>query len=290
MELNLADDLERVTYFLGRYYDLDLQMLLDMLLSPGDTFMDIGANIGMATLHGASRVTSEGNVIAFEPQPACCRKIARNLMLNAINHVAVHNVGLADKDDELTLIIPGGGTIMAHISELNSPSDARQIRIPVRRGDDFVDKIRGRLVIKIDVEGYELHALRGLIKTINSYRPPIISELNPFYLQRAGADGHQAIRFFHDLDYIGYGISLHKAHPFSLPSVRLHQIDGLTDPFIAVDFLWLPAGDTTWQSKVSQCLSDIMDVETLREVARARSGKTTDVTAAFVERPKDISS
>jgi hypothetical protein len=84
MELDLSDDLERATYFVGRNYDLDIQLLLDVLLKPGNTFLDIGANVGMTTLHGASRVTSEGRVIAFEPQAACCRKIKRHLELNSI--------------------------------------------------------------------------------------------------------------------------------------------------------------------------------------------------------------
>ena len=86
MELDLRDALERQTYFLCRYYDLENQLALDVLLKPGDTFIDIGANIGMTTLHGASRVGENGKVIALEPQPICCAKIKRNLEINAINH------------------------------------------------------------------------------------------------------------------------------------------------------------------------------------------------------------
>ena len=52
MRLNLADDMDRITYFLGRgYYDLAVQLLLDSILKPGDTFIDIGAvNVGMTML------------------------------------------------------------------------------------------------------------------------------------------------------------------------------------------------------------------------------------------------
>ena len=78
MELDLSDDLDRMVYFLGRYYDLDLQLLLDELLRPGDTFINVGANVGYVVLHAASRVGPRGRVIAFEPQPGCCRKLRRN--------------------------------------------------------------------------------------------------------------------------------------------------------------------------------------------------------------------
>ena len=113
MKLDLRDDIDRCAFFLGRYYDLDMQLLLDHLLKPGDTLLDVGANVGHTTLHGASLVGPSGRVISVEPQPKCCASLQEKLAMNGITHVEVHNVGLADKEDTLTLKIPGGGTIMA---------------------------------------------------------------------------------------------------------------------------------------------------------------------------------
>jgi hypothetical protein len=58
MKLDLRDDLDRSTYFLGRYYDSNVQLLLDRLLKPGDTLLDVGANVGSTTLHGAASGSS----------------------------------------------------------------------------------------------------------------------------------------------------------------------------------------------------------------------------------------
>ena len=51
MNLDLADWSDRMTFFLGRYYELGVLETLDLLLRRGDRFVDIGANIGMITLH-----------------------------------------------------------------------------------------------------------------------------------------------------------------------------------------------------------------------------------------------
>ena len=56
MHLNLADWSERQTWFLARYHELDLQLLMNACLRPGDRVIDVGANIGMLSLHAAWRV------------------------------------------------------------------------------------------------------------------------------------------------------------------------------------------------------------------------------------------
>ena len=78
---------------------------MTQLLKPDDRFVDIGANIGMLTLKGASLVGKLGRVDSFEPNPNCCKRIRENLELNKINNVYLHEVGLSDKTDTLKLSI-----------------------------------------------------------------------------------------------------------------------------------------------------------------------------------------
>jgi FkbM family methyltransferase len=244
MELDLSDDLERATFFVGRYYDLENQLILDALLKPGDTFLDIGANIGMATLHGARRVGKAGRVIAFEPQPGCYDKIKRNIELNGIDHVQCHNVALGELNTELRLKVLGGGTILACFCRDDHDVKAREeIPVPVRRGDELVHgQIVGDLVIKIDVEGYELFALRGLSETIETYHPPIISEANARHLRRAGTDEHEYFDFLNALGYQAYQILSRKRAPFGKQSFRLLPIRQLSEHHkyeAEADILWL---------------------------------------------------
>lgn len=67
LRLDLADYFQRWAYFLSRYHEVPLQLLLRKALQPGDVFVDGGANIGLVSLVAASRVGRSGRVLAFEP-------------------------------------------------------------------------------------------------------------------------------------------------------------------------------------------------------------------------------
>jgi FkbM family methyltransferase len=242
MELDLSDDVERVAYFMRRYYDLEIQRLLDVLLKPGDTFVDVGANVGQTTLHAAARVGPQGRVISVEPQPGCCAKLRRNLELNKIGHVELHNVGLSDQPGDLTLYVLGGGSIMATFAiEEGDPHVRNQISVQVLRGDDLLQgRIVGRLTIKIDVEGFELHALRGLCKTIEAHRPPIVTEVNGPFLRRSGSGTDQLFNFFKERDYRGYMIELVRRR--LRWSFGLRPVEGATNLGEFQDVVWIPGG------------------------------------------------
>jgi|SRR5271166_521811 len=248
MELDLSDDLDRGVYFLGRYYDLDLQLLLDAILSPGDTFVDVGANAGYVVLHAASRVGPQGRVIAFEPQPQCCRKLRRNLELNGIRHVELHNCALGEREDKLKLKMLGGTSIMSAlcIDETDEKNVRDEIEVEVLRGDDLVsDRVVGNLMLKVDVEGFELYVLRGLEHSIGRYRPPILIEVVPRYLRRAGTSVDEQFAFFNDCSYAGYVVSLRKRDLLPLPGSRrstftLRPVPTPEDLRGEMDVLWLP--------------------------------------------------
>ena len=103
MALDLTDRPDRTGYFLGRFYDLATQLFISECVRPGDTFVDIGANIGMITLLAARLVGPEGTVEAFEPNPDVYRRLSHNVQCNMLNNVSLHAVGLSDKDADLTL-------------------------------------------------------------------------------------------------------------------------------------------------------------------------------------------
>jgi FkbM family methyltransferase len=240
MELDLSDDVERNTFFLSRYYDLENQLVFDGVLNPGDTFVDGGANIGMTTLHAANRVGAGGRVLAFEPQHGCAEKIRKQLVLNDIRHVQVHEVGLGERAAELTLSVLGGGSVLANFGDVSKAAWVReQYQCPIIRGDDRLrGQVVGKLMIKLDLEGYELYALRGLEETITSYFPPIMTEVAPRNLRRAGVDEHQLFAHLHERNYRAYAISLSKRrlrHRLHLRSVERPGELGQV-----IDVLWLP--------------------------------------------------
>ena len=211
MKLDLRDDIERSTFFLGRYYDREVQQLLNVLLKPGATFVDVGANVGLTALHAARRVGDHGCVVAIEPNPDCCDRVREAIRDNRITHVKLHQVGLADCHAEPTLHLLGGGTIMSTLAidpTSRATNVTRRIKVRVIPGDELLaSQDVDHLVIKIDVEGYEVRALQGLTRTIEQFHPVIITEVEPMNLRRAGTDVAELTRFLTDRNYRPHLIS-----------------------------------------------------------------------------------
>jgi hypothetical protein len=104
MRLDLGDWSERISYFLGRYYDLCTQHIMSKYLKEGDRVLDVGANIGMLTIHAASLVGSSGRVDAVEPHPEGQARISRLKQDNCITQIELHSCGCSKTSGEAFLM------------------------------------------------------------------------------------------------------------------------------------------------------------------------------------------
>lgn len=204
MELNLARWSERLTFFLGRFYDLPTQAALIEVLRPGDRFVDVGANIGMITLLASKLVGPSGVIDAFEPNPRNLDRIAGFLAANRIENVRVHPAGLGDVAAKLALTVPryntGEGTFTA---VAGADADRfESFEVDVFTGDEALRADpRPPALIKIDVEGFERHVLSGLRGTLETARPIVTTEMQPEHLARAG---HSTTDLFNLMSGLGY--------------------------------------------------------------------------------------
>lgn len=238
MQLDLADWSERYTYFLGRYYELEVQQLLSEILKPGDRFVDVGGNIGMITLCAAHLVTEKGRVDCFEPNPECVQSINDSLARNDIKHVKVFPVGLSDSDGVLQLNLTSLHTGTATMAPVEGISKSFAVQVLV--GDDVVlsDPMRVKL-IKIDVEGFELHVLKGLKRSLEIHQPMLIIEFVESHFRRAGTSGEEITKFLTEIGYQPYGISSkRKWMKYRLKLVPI--MDQLNDGEVR-DILWVHA-------------------------------------------------
>ena len=242
MRLRLCDDIDRATFFLGRNCDLEIQLLLNELLKEGDTFLDIGANVGRTTLHAARCVGISGRVIAVEPQPECCERIREGILDNGLKHIEVHNVAAGESEETLELKLLGGGTVMATLSideKVDGPNVRAAIQVAVVPLDQRIPAdLPGRLIVKTDVEGFELYALRGLQQSIRRYRPTILTEVDPRFLVRAGVDALQLFDFLHDNGYSGYVIGLGR-NWLRRPLLSLRPVETPEELDGDIDVVWV---------------------------------------------------
>jgi FkbM family methyltransferase len=161
---------------------------------PGRSIVDAGAMIGDHTLIYSEWVSQGGQVFAFEPNPEAFECLEYNM--RGKTHVHCLNHGLADSSSMYGLNLdPNVGA--SHLSEDGS------VPVPVRPLDDLDLPPIG--FMKIDVEGFETRLLRGAVKTIEKYRPVILSEVNHGALEKAGTS---AVELLASLKMLGYQISI----------------------------------------------------------------------------------
>lgn len=189
MELDLSRWSDRSTFFLGRWYDLPIQKLLEQLLSKGDEVIDIGANVGNFALSARNIVGSEGFVYCFEPNPEPRKKLNHNIQINHIENIKVYSVGLGKVEGSFSLYIPyinsGEGSLSSFPKNEYEKTQWYEILVDVKVGDDILKNAVPRL-IKIDVEGAEVGVLQGISNLIDKHKPLIIAEYVPKHLSRFG--------------------------------------------------------------------------------------------------------
>lgn len=133
--------------------------LVRSTLQPGDTFVDAGANIGLLTLAAASVVGVQGRVIAIEPHPRVHQYLRENVELNGFSQVDCFQCAVGETNGD------------AYLSDRqeddeNTIGDSGAIQVPVRTLDSIVPSDVEVRLLKLDVEGYELFALRGATATL----------------------------------------------------------------------------------------------------------------------------
>jgi FkbM family methyltransferase len=203
------------------YWEGSVSKLLRRLLSPGDTFIDVGANIGWFTLLAAHLVGSTGRVVAFEPCPVTRRHLERNLGLNPYRHILVERSALSDRPGTARLlrVVPGNDGSFSIIGGV--PAHGDSFEVSTARFDDYhQDHQLGRVkLMKVDVEGAELLVLKGMQSVLKRHRCDfIVLEATEWQLCRAGASIADFLSLFR---INGYECAI--VGPFGTKPIRDHR-------------------------------------------------------------------
>jgi FkbM family methyltransferase len=189
-------------------YEIDELDFVRRTVGPGQTVLDIGANIGLFTVTMASLIGPTGKVYAFEPLEDHASLLARSVAENDFaDRVVLERAAVSDK--------PGSGQLISASKTTNAGGaylnngqvplghEASEVKLitldtyPVRRPVHF---------IKIDIEGAELLAFRGAKELLREDRPVILSELHPEQLSKVS--GCTAAEFVAELE--GYNYKCHE--------------------------------------------------------------------------------
>jgi FkbM family methyltransferase len=154
--------------------------LLAEAVPPGGTVLEGGAHLGFVTVHAARAVGPDGRVLVFEPNEAVLPALQQNLTANGVaGRVEVRPAALAERAGRAGFYASGETS-----SLIEAVEGTVRVEVDLVRGDDAVEE--GVDVIKLDIEGAELAALRGMERLVAGART-IFLELNPELLERSGA-------------------------------------------------------------------------------------------------------
>lgn len=140
---------------------------------PGDTLVDVGANIGLYAVAAAKR---GAHVVAIEPDPANVRQIRRHARLNRVRVEIVE--ALAGAQNSVAPLAARGSPVSGNIDMYLGPT-TRYIVAAVLTLDALL-KDKPVDLLKIDVEGAEIDVLRGAERTLRDKKPrAILLEVHP---------------------------------------------------------------------------------------------------------------
>jgi FkbM family methyltransferase len=160
------------------------------VVKPGMVVLDIGANIGVFTLHAARLVGLHGKVYSFEPAPRVFKILKENVQVNGFLETGVIEFRQVAAWDR-------AGIAQMTVYEADSgrstlfPSDGqgREIEVTTATLDEALSAQQRVDVVKIDAEGAEPRILRGMRRIIER-NPEIVIfiEFAPVHLRRAGVE------------------------------------------------------------------------------------------------------
>ena len=166
----------------GKYENPSFSMLREHL-SPGATFVDVGADFGIYSLRAGPIVGRAGHVIAVEPNPESIRLLETNIAANHARMIAVAPVACSDTETTLDLYVSphrnSGETSLSKTNASQEGAVSRSYKVRARPLDDIIRESGVTRVdaIKIDVEGAEYLVLRGARQTLNRFHPMLLVEI-----------------------------------------------------------------------------------------------------------------
>lgn len=194
-------------FALRQLYERELAFL-DRLVSPGMVVVDAGANYGIYTVVAARLVGPSGRVLSFEPGRQAFSVLKMNIEINQLHNVRAYRAALSDKNGKARLYhSENGRTSFSLGCPKSAPVGFEEVTTRTLESV-LQEEVAGRVgLIKLDVEGAEELALRGVRDAILHSRPTIILEMNAPATERLNLPRTGCWEFLRLRDYDFFSLS-----------------------------------------------------------------------------------
>jgi FkbM family methyltransferase len=188
---------------------------------PGDIVCDIGANKG-SFVYWLSRWCGNGRVVAFEPQPQFAQRLDAVCRALRLDNVTVEAKAVYSHSGNHDLFVPRGHSPGASLTHKAAEAESfTTLSVPVVALDDYFDEKDPVALLKIDVEGAELGALKGAERILRRQAPLLVFECENRHL----APGHvgDVFSYLEGLGYEGSFVCRNRVLPLSEFDEAVHQ-------------------------------------------------------------------
>lgn len=173
-------------------------------LEPGMVFFDVGAYHGIFSLVAAKRLGSQGRIVAFEPSERERLRFLLHMRWNGVTGIALEPYAVGSSCEILKFFtVVSGFTTMNSLRKPPIEDPLCEVSVEAISLDRFFEERRiTRLdVLKIDVEGGEIEALRGASRVLTVTRPILICEMLDWVSQAWGHAAREIPAFLGQYEY-----------------------------------------------------------------------------------------
>ncbi|MBP7844750.1 MAG: FkbM family methyltransferase [Proteobacteria bacterium] len=221
--------LKRSCYFAyKKFYERDFINFVEKnkgLMAHGH-IIDVGANIGFTANLFSKHTSKPFFVYAFEPEKWNFKILEESIKKNNLSNVKAISLALGETDSRKTFWInPKNSADHRVLSATQSRNQNETVEIITKNFDSYWEQqgFERISLIKMDIQGYELFALKGMEKSLQKYRPLILIELDN---EKLKDHGHSVEDIYSLLSSLGY--TAHKiSHKGSLQSITKTELDSL---------------------------------------------------------------
>ena len=194
------DEKDSLLLSINKIYEKNETNFVKDSVNKGDIVIDIGANIGYYTLMFAKLVGDTGKIYSFEPDPRNFLILEKNIQINGYNNIILEKKAVSNKLGKSILYVNENSAG----SSMHKPNNVvNQIDVDLITLDNYfeVNSITPDF-IKIDIEGYELNALKGMESILQSSdKTKIMIEYNPLTKKELNSDPMNSLAFLSELGF-----------------------------------------------------------------------------------------
>ena len=200
------------------YADRGERQLLQKILFPGAVVVDAGANIGIYSEFLSRCVGPNGVVHSFEPCPDNFMRL--RCATRKLSNVCLCPAAVGERSGE-TMLYVSDKLNVDHRAYATEGNARRAVQVGMVALDDYFKPGERVDLLKLDIQGYELHALQGAKRIVNENREiKLLLEFWPYGLKQAGANWGELIEMLEGFAMNVMFVRADSLIPFEAPKVR----------------------------------------------------------------------